>query len=287
MPIKEGKMKVRLLTALGILVFGLPLLLFSKYIVYPIALGVLSAIAAWEMLRAVGLSKKLCVLLPSVIIAALLPFFTFDRFFPPEEQKSYILIVALAVFVYLLYLAFISVVTKGSLGFKNVAAAFMCVTYSSVAFTSLGLLRYMPHGVYIFELVFIGAWVCDSFAYFTGILIGKHKLIPELSPKKTVEGAIGGTLFTVVAFLLYGFIIEYFFPLSANYLVLGICGFALAVVAQVGDLFASLIKRESGIKDYSRILPGHGGIMDRFDSILAVTTVLMIIATIFPIFTQV
>ena len=79
MPIKEGKMKVRLLTALGILVFGLPLLLFSKYIVYPIALGVLSAIAAWEMLRAVGLSKKLCVLLPSVIIAALLPFFTYDR----------------------------------------------------------------------------------------------------------------------------------------------------------------------------------------------------------------
>ena len=280
-------MKVRLLTALGILVFGLPLLIFSEYMVYTTALGLLAAIAAWEMLRAIGLHKKLCVLLPSCALAFVLPFFTHQHFFSANDQKTYIQIIALAIFAYLLYLAFVSVATKGSIGFRNIAACFMCVTYSTVAFTSLGLLRYMTNGVYIFELVFVGAWVCDSFAYFTGMLFGKHKLIPELSPKKTVEGAIGGTVFAVIAFLLYGFIIESVSSLEANYLALAICGLVLAVVAQIGDLFASLIKRESGIKDYSRILPGHGGIMDRFDSVLAITTVLLIISSIVPLFTGV
>ncbi len=278
------QMKVRLLTALGIAIFGIPLLIFSDYIIYTVALGVLSGIAAWEMLRVFGMQKRYAVSVPSILLSALMPLFAFDYFIPAGKQTTYILIMALAVFAYLLYLAFVSVFSRGTLGYKNVAAVFMSVAYVSVSFTSLALVRYMANGVYLFEMVFIGAWVSDSFAYFTGRLLGKHKLAPELSPKKTVEGSVGGIVFTVLAFILYGLIIESFFKLEANYLILAVTGLILSAVGQVGDLWASLIKREFGVKDYSRILPGHGGIMDRFDSILVVSTALMIICLLFPPF---
>ena len=122
-------------------------------------------------------------------------------------------------------------------------------------------------------------------AYIVGSLIGRHKLIPDVSPKKTVEGAIGGVVFTILASLLYGFIIEKATGnVNADYIVLAAIGLILSVVSQIGDLVASLIKREHGVKDYSKLLPGHGGIMDRFDSILAVSTPLMVICIIFPPF---
>ena len=133
-------------------------------------------------------------------------------------------------------------------------------------------------------LAFMIAWATDTFAFATGKLFGKHKLIPEISPKKTVEGAIGGIVFATLAFLLYGFGVELFTDLTANYLVLAISGAILAVISQIGDLIASLIKREHGVKDYSNLLPGHGGIMDRFDSILAVSTPLIFISLLFKLF---
>ena len=213
-------MKVRLLTALGIMVFGLPLLIFSEYIVYPIALGVLSAIASWEVLRVLGLNRKYAVSIPSYIFAALLPVFSYGYFFTPENQITYILILALSVFAYMLYLVTVSVFTEGTLGYKTVASAFMMVSYVVVAFSAFGLVRYMENGVFYFEMLFIGAWVPDIFAYLIGSRFGKHRLAPVLSPKKSVEGAIAGIVFGTLAFLLYGFVIESFFSLSANYLVL-------------------------------------------------------------------
>ena len=280
-------MKVRLLTALGILVFGLPILIFSEYIVYPIALGVLSALASWEVLRVLGLDRKYFVSVPSYILAALLPIFSYGYFFAPERQTTYILILALSLIAYMFYLISVSVFTGGTLGYKTVASAFMMVSYVIVAFSAFGLVRYMENGVFYFEMLFIGAWVPDIFAYLIGSRFGKHRLAPVLSPKKSVEGAIAGVVFGTLAFLLYGFIIEFFFSMDANYLILGIMGFVLTIVAQIGDLWASLIKREYGVKDYSNILPGHGGILDRFDSVLSISAVLMVICLIFPPFTAI
>ena len=170
------------------------------------------------------------------------------------------------------------------LGFGDVAAVFISVTYVTVSFTSMALTRYMTNGVYIFALVFIAAWMCDIFAYFTGRMFGKHKLAPHLSPKKTVEGSIGGVAFAIIGCMLYGFVVETVIGLNASYLVLAALGFVLSMISQIGDLWASLIKREHGIKDYSSMLPGHGGVMDRFDSILAISTVLMAVCLIFPPF---
>ena len=105
-------------------------------------------------------------------------------------------------------------------------------------------------------------------AYFGGCLLGKHKLIPEVSPKKTVEGAVCGTIGAALIALLYGWIVSLLSDLEPSYLLLFISGILVSVLAQCGDLIMSLVKREHGIKDYGRLFPGHGGVLDRFDSVL-------------------
>jgi phosphatidate cytidylyltransferase len=292
-------MKQRVLTAIGIGIVGIPVVLLSKYIIYPIFLGLLSAIAVWELFRVFGFEKRYEISIPAYLISGLLPVFAHD-FFTKGNQKGYLLVVAAAVFAYLLYLNAICVVSKEILmkrretesgegkqrilEFGDISAAFLAVTYVTVSFTSMSLTRYMTNGVCIFAIVFVAAWMCDVFAYFTGRLFGKRKLAPHLSPKKTVEGSIGGIVFSVLGCMLYGLIVDLATDLHAHYLVLACLGLVLSVISQIGDLFASLIKREKGVKDYSQMLPGHGGVMDRFDSILAISTVLMAVCMLFPPF---
>ena len=274
-------MKVRVITAICMLCVLAPVLIFSDYIVFPIALGLLAAMAVFEVLRVVGLHKSYFVSVPCISLALFMPMFTHSSFFGENEQGEYIEVLFLSLVGLLFYLVFLSVFSKGRLTFQQSGSVFMTVSYIIIGFSSLGLVRYGRLGVYTFVLVFLGAWICDTFAYFTGMLFGKHKLIPELSPKKTVEGSVGGITFTVLAFLLYGLICESAFSLEANYLVLALSGLVLSVISQLGDLFASLIKREYGVKDYSKLLPGHGGIMDRFDSILAVSGAFLVICMLF------
>jgi phosphatidate cytidylyltransferase len=117
-------------------------------------------------------------------------------------------------------------------------------------------------------LVFVGAYSTDTFAYFSGVFFGKHKLCPEISPKKTVEGSVGGTLGCVVMLIIYGVLLEKTFGQTINYPKLAILGVLVAIISQIGDLTASIIKRKYGVKDYGSIFPGHGGILDRLDSII-------------------
>ena len=140
-------------------------------------------------------------------------------------------------------------------------------------------------GLFCLGIVLVVAWISDCGAYIVGSLIGKHKLIPEISPKKTVEGAVGGVAFAALANLLYGFIVSLVCKdITPNYLVLALSGVVLSIISQIGDLLASVIKREHGVKDYSNILPGHGGIMDRFDSVLAVSVATLIVSLLFAPF---
>lgn len=127
-------------------------------------------------------------------------------------------------------------------------------------------LRLLPQGSWMLMSVFIMVWVCDSGAYFTGYFLGKHKMAPRLSPKKTIEGGVGGVLLTVVAAL----IIQRFLPIAPNMLNAVIVALLVAFGAIVGDLFESYLKRSFGVKDSGNILPGHGGFADRFDSFLMV-----------------
>ena len=270
-------MKTRVLTSIGIAVVGIPLLVFSGYIVFPIALSLFAFIAAFELLRVIGIHRNYFISVPAYLIALALPLGTY---FVTDTSK-YLLLCLLVFFVYLIYLFSVAVFMRGKLHFSDMSEAFVTLFYVIGAFTALAILRGLDYGAWLLGFVFMGSWGCDVFAYFVGSLIGKHKLIPEISPKKTIEGSLGGIVFATLGYLLLGFIMSKTSEVIPNYIVLVVAGIICSIVSQIGDLIASYIKREHGVKDYGRLLPGHGGIMDRFDSSLAVSTVLMIICLIY------
>lgn len=257
-------MKTRILTAAVMLFLFVPVLWFSHLVVYPIALGLLSAIAAAELLRCLGLMRDLVLSLPGVLLPAALT--VAARL--TADPRAHLAAITATFFLFLLYGFAVAVFRAGRLRYGTLAGAIGGLFYVTVAFSSMVLLRDLPNGGYLFLLPFIGSWVSDTFAYFTGRLLGRHKLAPAVSPKKTVEGSIGGILFAVLAFGLFGLFASGQ-GLLPNYPVLLLAGLLVSVVSQIGDLSLSAIKREYGIKDYSRLFPGHGGVLDRFDSVIA------------------
>lgn len=276
-------MKVRILSAIVGIGLLIPVLWFSDTLIFPIVLALCAAIAACEIVSCVG-ARVWYVLAPSVAFAILGPLMTE---WVASTVKSYIAFFAMMAFAYLFLLFTEAVLLGGKLKYSAVAEVVIGVVYATVGFTSIALLRRLSGGGYLFGMVFVAAWVTDTMAYFSGRLLGKHKLCPSISPKKTVEGSIGGTVFCALAFLLYGFIVHKTVGVIANYPMLFLSGLVLSLVSQIGDLAASLIKREHDVKDYGKIMPGHGGVMDRFDSILAVAPVLLLLcgfATAFAFF---
>ena len=278
-------MKNRVITSVAILAAMLTVVIFSEFIVYPLALALLAIIATFEVLRVIGSHKIWTLSIPAYLISAAFPLTAY--FVDSNNSLEFLLILAAVVFVYLVWLMGVSVFSKGKIAFSKVSETLVGVTYVAVSFTSLSLIRYINHnfGVFLVVLVFVISWTCDTAAFAVGSLIGKHKLIPEISPKKTVEGAIGGVVFSALLCALYGLGLDLVIEkIQVNYLYLVLFGIILSVVSQLGDLIASLIKREYDVKDYGRIFPGHGGVLDRFDSVLAVSTILLILSIVFPPF---
>ena len=277
-------MKQRIITGAVIAVVLVGVFLLSETVVYPIAMALLAFGGVFEMLRVLGQHTRWLLSVPAYLIALALPPVSFYLMMDFDDTVP-VLVLALALFLYLLYLFLVAVFAKGNIRYADLSEVFVSVTYVVTCFTALTILRYLSMGIYYFGIVFIAAWISDIFAYFTGVFFGKHKLIPEISPKKTVEGSLGGIVFAAGFMVLYGFILSLVAEVTPNYLVLSIGGVLLAVAGQIGDLLASLVKREHGVKDYGRLMPGHGGIMDRFDSVLAVAAAAMILCLLTPPFT--
>ncbi|WP_138207334.1 phosphatidate cytidylyltransferase [Haloimpatiens lingqiaonensis] len=151
--------------------------------------------------------------------------------------------------------------------FIDVGITILAFIYVAVFFSFISLIEQKPHGNYLIWLVFLSSWLCDTTAYYVGKNFGKRKLNPRVSPNKSIEGSLGGLLGSTLACGVYGFFLH---NLGINieiyhFIFIGLlCG----VFCQFGDLVASSIKRLVGLKDYSNLIPGHGGILDRFDSIL-------------------
>ena len=188
-----------------------------------------------------------------------------------EKGKMYLLA---AVFAVILLLCTNLVLSKGKLNFIDVSITIFSILYIPFLLSFIGFTRKMDNGVVFVWLTLIGGWVTDTMAYFSGRFLGKNKLIPSISPKKTIEGAIGGVLGCTLIIFLYGIIVlnKYYHINIApiNFVIMGII---LSVAAQFGDLTASSIKRAAKIKDFGTIMPGHGGVIDRFDSILFVAPI--------------
>lgn len=152
---------------------------------------------------------------------------------------------------------------------EQIAVGLMGVLYTTVMFAYVYRVRSMPHGAYLVWLIFISSWGCDTCAYVVGMLLGSHHFAPVLSPKKTLEGSIGGAVGAALLGLAFGtFLREELTELgNPGFACLFACAFG-AVISQIGDLAASAIKRDHEVKDYGDLIPGHGGILDRFDSLL-------------------
>ncbi len=225
---------------------------------WPLRIGValVSVLMVWELFRAAKLHSLL--VLPSAIFAASLG----AGIIPPQ-------FIEVAVCLFLLIVLIALLVRHKTLAAGEVGLMFLFALFIGSFMGCITKIRMMPQGAYLIWLVFIGAWVSDSAAYFTGCFLGKRKLIPEVSPKKTVEGAIGGAVGTAICFFLFAAI---FGEKAGDLSPFGMCigGLFASACGQVGDLVASVIKRQYGVKDYGKIMPGHGGAMDRFDSILFV-----------------
>ncbi len=278
-------MRTRIITGVVAFALFLPILVFSgteigKY-VFMAVICALALIATDEMCGCFGVRKVWFISIPTYLFAiasALITIF----FIGTEKYMAYLVCAGFA-FAFIVFVA--SMFNTGKVKYTAAAAHVATVLYVMCGFLSIIGLRYfnvgdVNMGQYLFYLIFIGSWCTDSFAYFVGVAIGKHKLIPQVSPKKTIEGAIGGVLGAIVGFEIYGICLAQFAGLNVNYIALAVSAAGIAVVSQLGDLVTSFIKREQGIKDYGKVLPGHGGIMDRFDSIIAVAPILMAIVSI-------
>ncbi|MDD6159967.1 MAG: phosphatidate cytidylyltransferase, partial [Oscillospiraceae bacterium] len=142
----------------------------------------------------------------------------------------------------------------------------------------------MEQGRFLVLLAVILAFITDGGAYFAGVFLGKHRGITQVSPNKSLEGYIGGFVTGIIFAVLYGVVISAITKLPVNYLSLVLCGFIGALVTELGDLSFSLIKRQNGVKDYGNLLPGHGGMLDRFDSMLFCGPAVLFIVTLLPVF---
>lgn len=162
---------------------------------------------------------------------------------------------------------------------NQVFAGFIGVFYVAVMLSCIYQTRILPSGEYIVWLIFLCSWGCDTCAYCVGVLIGKHKMAPRLSPKKSIEGAIGGMIGASLLTILYGYIFRVQMGLSMEsiFILAGISAVG-SIVSMIGDLAASAIKRNYDIKDYGTVIPGHGGILDRFDSVIFTAPVVYYLA---------
>ncbi len=156
----------------------------------------------------------------------------------------------------------------------NVMTVFFGIVYVPVMLSFIYLTRMLHGGFYLVWLIFLSSWGCDTFAYCVGMLIGRHKLAPTLSPKKSIEGAIGGIAGAALLGVLYAALTDGSIPIYALICAVG------AAASQVGDLAASAIKRQHKIKDYGHLIPGHGGILDRFDSVIVTAPMIYILAVL-------
>ena len=165
---------------------------------------------------------------------------------------------------------------------EQVLAAFFGVFYVAVMLSYVYQTRMIEAGAYIVWLIFLCSWGCDTCAYCVGMLIGRHKMSPKLSPKKSIEGAVGGVAGAALLTILYGMIFKNAMQINQTHVwIMAAISAAGALISMVGDLTASAIKRNYEIKDYGKLIPVHGGILERFDSVIFTAPIIYFLAVNF------
>ena len=267
----------RVLTA----IVGLPLVFFLIHTgKWPLSLAIfICCVKGLDEIYLALSKKKLAVHILGYLLSAAYIFILNDF-----RLSKFIIISSIFVIALLIFLVFDHVHTN----IIDCIITLFGFFYISFLLSFVLLVRKKLNGEFFTWLIFISSWGCDTCAYFSGKLLGRNKLVPDLSPKKTIEGAIGGTIGATIMAFIYAYTYSFLFngrvninknlSLSKIKLVFLCCAlsFICSVFAQLGDLSASAIKRYRNLKDYGNILPGHGGFLDRFDSVLFTAPVIYI-----------
>ena len=275
-------MKQRILVA----VFGIPLILavvvFAPDWATAVALAVLCVIGAHELLNAVcgaDKAKRWFGLAGAMAVFTLLDIYCADARFAGTVLPTLAAVFRAAMIVLLFVCAVVEYGGEHPLTFTDICAILVSGIAIPLALGALLQLRMQPYGGGLVLIPMVAAFCSDSAALFAGMAFGKHKLAPKVSPKKTVEGAVGGLLGGMLGMVIFRviFYLCTVYPLHIGWCVL--LGLVGAVMGQLGDLSFSVIKRQQGIKDYGRLLPGHGGVLDRFDSVIFAAPVIWLIVS--------
>lgn len=258
----------RLLTSVFILAIFAVMVIASFFdYAFELTISLLAMMCIYEAIHAIGYSETKRFLIPSLAYAFFVPM----SFLLVEQihKSPYYLIIVLT-FLYMISFIVIAMLNFEGIKFND-AATIMFVSLVITCFLSniLLLRRMETHGLfYMIMAIVCFSWATDVFAYLVGMLIGKHRFAPHISPKKTIEGSLGGTLISILVTLgavaIYCKVTSYHASISLVLLYAALC----SVIGQVGDLAFSYIKRSYGIKDFGNILPGHGGVLDRLDSLI-------------------
>ncbi len=263
--------RTRLVSGIILLAIMIALVMLGGNILFGV-LFVISLIGMVELYRVVKVHKSF----PGVLGYAAGIIFYILLYFNLEQYQMMLFIF----FMMLLMFAYVFSFPKYST--EQISVTFLGLFYVSIMLSYIYQVRMLEDGALLVWLIFIGAWGSDTCAYCVGMLFGKHKIAPKLSPKKSLEGCIGGVIGAALIGLIYAFIIkDRLSGVDNPLLIFAIIGAASSVIAQIGDMAASAIKRNHEIKDYGTLIPGHGGILDRFDSIIFTAPIVYYLAVLF------
>lgn len=241
-----------------------------------IAIALVSALGVYEIISALGFTKNFILIIPSMTFACLFPFLDWGT----GREIAY--------FLYTVVIFSGLIFYHSNVTFREVGVLYSMVLMIPTALSTMISLRDFggAHGMFYVIIAISSAWISDMGGFFAGRLFGRHKLCPNISPKKTIEGVAGSFTLNISAMLLFGFAFQCFYSSSkifVSYLSLFLIGVFGALLSVLGDLSFSLIKRSCHIKDFSEIIPGHGGILDRFDSVIFEAPFVFLLVQLLPI----
>ncbi len=272
-----SSMKTRILTA----VIAIPLIILLIFLmtksfwIATVLLALATALMTTEYLSAGKLASNPFISVPAVLFSFSLTLFA---------HTAYILI---PIFAYFLFGFFLLIIKNQEINFKDFSYAFtgtIIISFGMACFSYL-CTYFSNFTIFFFVLVLATPWMADAGAYFAGTFLGKHKLCPNISPKKTIEGFIGGIVFCIATAIIIGVIFEnlIYSAVTINYTALIVVGILDSIISVIGDLSFSLIKRYNNIKDYGSIFPGHGGMLDRCDSVIFTAPLVLCIHQLIPL----
>lgn len=263
-------------TLVGVLLLPvlLVLLLVAPKILTALVLSLFCGIAGWELICGTKLIMQPRLRLYTIVFSMLVPLWSYFGC-----GRAWALLGLTVLFIVL----FVEIMASGmKLPFHQICICLFAGCLIPYLFSALIRILIMEHGRFYILIPFIAAFLSDIGAYFVGVTMGKHKLCPTVSPKKTVEGLVGGIVCAILGMLIYGIVLQKAFGFTVRYGFVLIYGAVGSVAGVMGDLSFSVIKRQVGIKDYGKLFPGHGGVLDRFDSVIMVTPLIEALLYLIP-----